>query len=188
MKKVNFLILSCILVFAVSSCDFMRSIAGRPTSSKLAIMKECMERTEAEKALRDSLRMELAAAEALVADSVKCQDAPVQDPDADAARLKIAAGEVTLKQARNLSAAACSSLHNSFYIILGSFMDQSNARRLSDMVAAAGYESLMFNLANGLTVVAACPTDIVSQAVSSYERIRAEKFCPPDVWIMEKSR
>ncbi|HAC41534.1 MAG TPA: hypothetical protein DCF48_08245, partial [Rikenellaceae bacterium] len=68
MKKT--LILAVVLLSVVSSCDFVRTLAGRPTSARLEEMRE--ERMRAEEArhqaVLDSMeRAEKALAEALAA-------------------------------------------------------------------------------------------------------------------------
>lgn len=173
MKKALSIILIALAVVSLSSCDQLRSLAGRPTSSELARMKEKKLGIEAEKAAKEAARLaEDQRRRQIVADSLAALD-------------KIASGAVVMKPARNLTSRSMEALDRHYYVMIGSFGEAANAVRLKDKAEAAGYTAILLSFSNGLTAVASCATDCVSDAVSSLERLRQEPFCPADAWLME---
>jgi len=60
------IIFSLIMIFSLSSCDFLRSMVGKPTSSEIEVAR--IEKEAREKAKRDSLAAVKAAEEKLAAE------------------------------------------------------------------------------------------------------------------------
>lgn len=173
MKKALSIILIALAFISLSSCDQLRSLAGRPTSSELAQMKERKLGIEAEKAAKEAARKaEEQRRRQLVADSLAALD-------------KIGSGAVVMKPARNLTSRSMEALDRHYYVMIGSFGEAANAVRLKDKAEAAGYQAMLLSFSNGLTAVASCATDRVAEAVASLERLRQETFCPADAWLME---
>lgn len=173
MKKVLSIILITSVFLSLASCDQLRSIAGRPTSSELAQMKERKIGIESEKAAKEAARQaQEQRRRQAVADSIAALD-------------KIESGAVVMKPARNLSSKSMEALDRRYYVMIGSFGDAANAARLKNRAEAADYPAMLLSFSNGLTAVAACATDRVAEAVASLERLRQESFCPADAWLME---
>ena len=158
------------LVLMVCSCDFFRSLAGRPTSADIDRIKTERSLQEArEQVVRDSLeqvernRARLAA----YSDSLRNSDIVIMTPE------------------RVHSVKADDLLHN-YYIMIGSFSSEENADKLVDKVAASGYEAVKMTSVNGRYLVAVNPSDNPEEVYHSINKLKKETFCPADVWIYSK--
>lgn len=173
MRKLFYLLSIVLTVSLISSCDFFRSLAGRPTSAEIAVKAARIEKIEQERA-----RLEMARRDSVekvrmaVADSLAAMDS-------------LAAGVFKMSRPRGLSSSTLQKLDRRYYIVLGSFSDRNNARRLLDRVSASGYETVTLDFSSGSTAVAACPSDNIASAFSSLKSLRQEPYCPADAWIME---
>lgn len=153
-------------------CDMFRSLAGRPTSSDIAAMRvELGRREAAEAARRDSLdrvRREAAEAARIAAatDSLNAMRGLFRTP----ANFK---GFLSSTQAGS-----------KYYIVLGSFLDRSNAVNYCEKLSADGYPAEVLGFRNGFTSAGACPTDDPSEVLASLRKLRSEPFCPKDLWIL----
>lgn len=169
-------ILSIGLIFLTaclsSGCDMFRSIAGRPTSEDLAMMKsETAAREAAEAARRDSLETALR----LEADSLARESALDS--------LKRMGG--LLREPSRLGGLASSSVLSSrYYAVLGSFKDSANATRYLERIKTAGYTAELITFRTGLTSVGACPENDPVAFLEMLGKIRGESFCPKDFWIL----
>ncbi len=153
---------------AVTSCDFLRGVAGRPTSAELAELAEnARQREKALAAERDSI------------ERVRAREA-----DSLAARRAVEGCGLLMTGLERLGNLPLNPPSSRYSIVLGAFSSPENADKLSSKVTAAGYEVEMLPYRNGTrAVLAACSDDIVSfNAV--LQKILGESFCPPDVWIL----
>ena len=160
------ILLMGVSLFAVTGCDFFRTLAGRPTSRDIANMK--IEIANAEKA-KEQARMDScrrAQADSLAAlDSIKQYGGSILNP------AKLGGLFATKLEAR-------------YSVIVGAFMFRSNAEALFRKAKSAGYEPSLISFNNGLIAVGLCSTDSVIQAKEALKKVRREKFCPKDVWIL----
>ena len=76
------------------------------------------------------------------------------------------------------------SLKHKYYIIVGAFMDKGNAEFMKKQVTGAGYEAELVYFRNGYTCVGVCPTDNLVEEYSNLQKLKEEKFCPEDIWIL----
>lgn len=67
--------------------------------------------------------------------------------------------------------------------MVGSFRSRTNAETQLKKVPAE-YSPAIFNFQNGMYAVGAAPSDNLKDAYASLKKLRAEKFCPSDVWIL----
>lgn len=153
----------------VSGCDFLRTLASRPTSADIQAKREkiaiCNERV---KAAQDSVK---AVRDARIKDSLLLQECL----NSGLARTSEKVGSI-LKD----------SLRFRCYIIVGAFRSKQNADNLMKKLDEAGYcsEALLFR--SGLTAVGACPSNSISESCSKLASLQKESFCPADVWIYVK--
>jgi len=155
-----------------SGCDFFRTLAGRPTSSDIEAMRvELRAREAAEAARLDSLeRVRLEAEKAA----------------------RIAAATDTLQSMKGLlrtparfSGLSSGSVPSARYcIVIGSYRNRANALKYSESLTAQGFPSEAVSFRNGFTAVGVCPTDDPSELLASLRRVRGERFCPKEVWIL----
>lgn len=172
----NRILVTSLLALAVcmlSGCDMFRSMAGRPTSRDIEVMRaELASREAAETARRDSLE--------------KVQR-HLQDSIAAATKaLEVLAGMGGLvRDPSKLSGLSSSTVLGSrYYAVLGSFKDRANAVKFMERITGAGYPAELVTFRSGLTSVGACCTDDPALFISSLDRIKAESFCPADFWIL----
>lgn len=174
MKKTRIITIICIalLPFALSGCDAFRRIAGRPTSKDIIAKKVQIELEEyAHRRRMDSLKT----AQQQITDSLAVLDS-------------IRNSKSSLVEGRLLSDAARASLSHRYYIVIGAFSSADNAKKLADRVVQAGFEASLIEYRNGFTAVGVCPADRLQTVYESLKRIRGEKFCPADAWILDNKQ
>lgn len=172
MKKT--LILAVMLLGVVSSCDFVRTLAGRPTSAQLEEMR--MERMRAEEArhqaVLDSMeRAEKALAEALAAREQELLDSLMQSRG-------------TVLNPSKLGGLFTTKLESKYCIVVGAFRNRSNAERKLTQCNEAGYTATIVSFRNGLLAVAVCPSDNLEETLKTLKQLRGTEVCPQDGWIL----
>ena len=143
-----------VTVLSVTGCDAIRKLAGRPTAAEIEAKR--IEVIEAREALADSLAL---------LDSLKQMKGTILNSSA-------IGGLFTTK------------LDYKYYIVVGAFTQRANAENLLKQVQKAGYVATMINFRNGFNAIGICNTDNLNQAFLSLKKVRKEKFCPDDVWIL----
>lgn len=165
MKKIFFIVAICL---CVTSCDFLRKVAGRPTSEEIAAKYIEICRQEKEHVQRvDSVCAETSR----VVDSLETIDA-----------LRKLKGSVIA--AGRLNGTEAASLANRYYVVIGTFSKPENARKIAAEAGKAGYDVTLVKYRSGFTAVALCGSDDIFSINESFGRLKKEKFCPPDIWIM----
>lgn len=163
----------CLAVFAsfVSGCDFIRTLAGRPTSEDIEA-KKVMIKTEfdREAARRDS------------ADAVLRQQALLAQKAASMDSL-LAAGCSFIKVS-DMRVRIGSELSSKYYIVCGAFSDRSNAERLAAKLLDNGCKSELIPYKNGSTAVGASPSDDISEIYRQFVILHKGKLIPEDSWIL----
>lgn len=165
MRKTVIFILLSVLSLSVSSCDFFRVLAGRPTSARIAEKRSAIEREQAEH--RERL------------DSLKAEEKSIADSVAAAVAAAMAASE-DIRHSKDLL-----SLAFKYHIVIGTFSNRQNAGKLAATAEAAGYEAELISYSNGFTAVSAFAGNDLVEVVRILGKIREESFCPKDAWILE---
>ena len=176
MKRISVLCASALILLLLGGCDFLRTVAGRPTSSELQAKRAAI-------ALQEAAEREAQAREKQVRDSL----AAVQKH-----RLDSAAAETYFKEARvsrigiaSLPGLRRDGLPQKYCVILAGFSQPQNAERFSATLKEAGYTPVILRYVRGeRSVVGIDPTDDPAALRASYEKVRTEKFCPRDAWIL----
>ena len=152
-------------------CDFFRGLAGRPTSADIAEKRAVLElrAKEKEKARADSLRIAELAEEA--------------EKDSLAALERLSEISAKLMGVKAVGGVA-DGLGTHYCLIVGSFRSAANAERMAETARAAGYSPGILHMRNGLFTVSAVSCDRLCDAVAALEKVRTEKFCPADAWIL----
>ncbi len=157
-----------ILLLCVTACDFIRSLAGRPTSAEIESKKGMIaakERAEQEKA--DSI------------DRVAARLAREQD-----CLDSLKATGCVFTEIASLNGRVTSDLANKYYIICGAFADEANAGNMAKDLKDKGYACEIILYRNGRNVVAACPTDDVCELYGAYSSLSEAELIPADSWIL----
>ena len=138
MRKTGFLLLMITLLFA-TGCDFLRKIAGRPTSFELEERRlEILRIEEAEQQARlDSLKR----VQKMMLDSIARLDSlAVLDS------IRQVGGSVL--NPSSLGGLFSTKLEARYYVIVGAFRSRENAERMHKKVEGKGYATPSLNWAN----------------------------------------
>ena len=168
MRVLRFLAFLSALCVAVS-CDFMRTVAGRPTSAQLQRMLTEKQESEERARQEEELRAQQERQRVYLADSL----AAVQ-----------ALSEIDFLKLTDLNVRIVSELPAKYNVVLGAFSSADNAQNLVSAVKAAGYAASPYQYRNGKTGVVACSSDSFVELGKSFAKLREEKFCPADAWVL----
>ena len=176
----------CILfVFAstLSSCDFLRKMAGRPTSTELVLLEQKRDSLEIERRLKRKRRS--VEAQPVQADSVAVEPAAKPaDKNSDAKQiqaLKDASGSLYLRSLSRFKGSAQAS--ELFYVIAGTFKDADNAARFSRRLQADGFpQAQTLTLGNGFTLAAVYATGRADDALAFLAEHKAT--LPSEAWVL----
>ena len=170
MKK-SYILLVIVSLVCLTGCDFMRKLAGRPTSEDVELKRIEILRAEeaALQARLDSLR---SVEQRMMQDSLNALDSIRQ------------LGGSILNPA-SLGGLFATKLESRYYIILGSFRSRANAEGLFNVAKDAGYKPALISFGKGgLIAVGVSPVNKLSDAFAALNSVKKEKFCPKDVWIL----
>ena len=155
----------------VSGCDFMRKVAGRPTSSDLQAMVAAREQEEARAARALQERQQRERELQYQADSLFA----VQTMEG-----------IVMNRLSELNVRVVTELPAKYNVVLGAFSDASNADNLISRLKEAGYEASAMRYRSGKTAVLACCTDSFVELGKSFASLQKENYCPKDVWVIVK--
>lgn len=169
--KTRYILLVLMSAMLLTGCDFMRKLAGRPTSEDIELKR------------LELIRAEEAALQARL-DSLKNVEQRMLKDSLDALDSIRQLGGSILNPA-SLGGLFATRLESRYYIILGSFRMRSNAESLFNLAKDAGYRPALISFGKGgLIAVGVCPVNRLQDAYKSLNEVRKEKFCPKDVWIL----
>ena len=170
MKKSSILLV-VVSLLCLTGCDFMRKLAGRPTSEDVELKRVEILRAEeaALQARLDSLRN---VEQRMIQDSLNVLDS-----------IRQLGGSILNPAA--MGGLFATKLESRYYIILGSFRTRSNAEALFNVAKAAGYKPALISFGKGgLIAVGVSPVNRLSDAYVALNGVKKESFCPKDVWIL----
>ena len=160
-----------IAALMASGCDFMRKVAGRPTSADLEAMVAAREQEEARAAIALQERQRLEKERQYQADSLLA----VQTMEG-----------IVMNRLSELNVRVVTDLPAKYNVVLGAFSDASNADKLISRLKEAGYEASPMRYRSGKTAVLACSTDSFVELGKSFASLQKETYCPKDVWVIVK--
>lgn len=173
------------LALLVSGCDFFRVLAGRPTSDELAalVIAKGEEKAAAEAAAR---KAETPAAP----DTLAFADTAVSARNPAEAQASVAAQTPAAPAAQSATAPAPAPekpapsriLSLKYYIVVGTFSSDENARKLISKAEANGFPAAVFPF-RGMSGVAVCGTDSREEIKASLVKVRGSGIFPKESWI-----
>ena len=164
-----------IAALVLSGCDFLRAIAGRPTSEELAVKQSNIER--AKEAARYQARIDsLERVRVRRADSLAALDAHLLD--------SLAQTKGTILNPTKMGGLYTTKLESRYYIVVGAFRTRSYAERKLNECNKAGYTATIISFRNGLLAVAVCPSDSLNESLKVLRELRGNGICPQDGWIL----
>ncbi len=157
------------MLLPLAGCDMFRSLAGRPTAEEVELMR--IEKLKAEEAVRRHRVDSLARLQAEMEDSLAIMDSLSQI-------------QGTILNPSEMGGLFTTRLDSRYYIVVGSFRSRHNAESLFSEVSANGYHPILINFRNGFNSIAVSPSDSLREAFRALKTVKAEPFCPDDVWIL----
>ena len=165
MRQFLLIIALCATLGLCGGCDFLRSVAGRPTSEQLAASKAEAEKAEAARAAALKARAEY-----------------------EEASRKFGESGIKIARASEYQWICTEALTADFYIVVGTFRRESNANALFKTLTDAGYSPVIIPYKDGRRAVASCAAGTLPEAWAGLEKVRFESFCPADVWMIDSRK
>lgn len=172
MKKTLIFALAAVLL--VTGCDFVRTVAGRPTSAQLDEIRK--ERMAAEEARHQARLDSMAKAEKAMAEAMAAREAQLLD--------SLTQAKGTVLNPSKLGGLFTTKLESKYYIVVGAFRTRSYAERKLTQCNQAGYTATIISFRNGLLAVAICPSDNLEETLKTLKKLRGTEVCPQDGWIL----
>lgn len=171
MKKFFILALAAL---SVISCDFVRTIAGRPTSAQLETIRQ--EKIAAEEARHQAVLDSMERVRQHMADSLEALDRHLLD--------SLTQAKGTILNPSKLGGLYTTKLEAKYCIVVGAFKERRNAERKLQQCNDAGYTATIVSFRNGFNAVAICPSDSLNETLKTIKQIRGTGICPKDCWIL----
>lgn len=183
MKKT--LILALVLLPLLCSCDFVRKLAGRPTSAQVEQMRQ-------EKEQADTVASAQPAVQPAQPEQAQEQvQVPVPVPAKEQTSAREAQLLDSLSQSKGtvlnpskLGGLFTTKLEYKYYIVVGSFRTRSYAERKLTQCNENGYTATIISFRNGLMAVAICPSNDLEKTLKTLKQLRGTTVCPQDGWIL----
>ena len=155
-------------VCLLGGCDFFRQLAGRPTSRDIAEKRIRIEReAEAHQRRLDSLKL----IQKQISDSLATLDS-------------LRNAKESIISTKQLAPSGKARLEYHYYVMIGAFSSPANAAKQVAKAEAAGYAATTILFRNGFTAVGVCPSNSLPEVFASLRKVRLERFCPADAWIL----
>ena len=172
-RSVILILVSAALV--LSGCDFVRTLAGRPTSDDLEVKRSTIER--AENVARYQARIDsLERVRAHLADSLAELDKYLLD--------SLSQTKGTILNPTKMGGLYTTKLASRYYIVVGAFRTRSYAERKLNECNKAGYTATIISFRNGLLAVSVCPSNSLNETLKKLRELRGNGICPEDGWIL----
>ncbi|MGN1226946.1 MAG: hypothetical protein ACI4TL_06900 [Candidatus Cryptobacteroides sp.] len=160
MKSVFSYFLIGLTLCTVSSCDFFRSLAGRPTSEDLSEQNTVQTTEIVEEA-----------------DPLPLENSGYQ--------MKKRQGRLNVVFAyTHTNSTLKAEPEYKYYIVVGTYRQKPTRNKMISDARNAGYETYLLEYDNGLTSVALLPCDDLGQAIDAFAQVKQEKFCPKDACVL----
>jgi len=172
--KRSLFITALALVTLVSSCDFVRMLAGRPTSDQVEEIRR--QRMAAEQARHQATLDSMERVKQHMADSVEALEQYLLD--------SLTQARGTVLNPSKLGGLFTTKLETKYCIVVGAFRNRYYAERKLKECNAAGYTATIISFRNGLLAVSVCPSDSLAETLKTLKQLRGKGVCPPDSWIL----
>ena len=172
--KRTFIIVLALILLCTSSCDFVRTLAGRPTTAQVEQLR--LEQLAAEEARQQARLDSMARVEKQMADSLAALEAHLLD--------SLSQANGTILNPAKMGGLFTTKLETRYCIVVGAFRGRYYADRKLKACNEAGYKASIISFKNGLMAVAVCPSDDLSETVKTLNQLRGKGVCPPDSWTL----
>ena len=173
MKKTLILVLALTTLLA-GSCDFVRSIAGRPTAAQVEEIR--IERILQEEARHQAVLDSMEQVKKHLADSIAAREAYLLD--------SLTQAKGTILNPSKMGGLFTTKLQAKYCIVVGAFRNRAYAERKLNKCNEAGYTGTIISFRNGLLAVSVCPSDDLNEVINTLRQLRGKGICPEDSWIL----
>ena len=174
MKKALIWFMVAMLPLLATGCDFVRTLAGRPTSAQVEQIRQ--ERIAREEARHQAVLDSLQRVEKQMADSLAALETYLLD--------SLAQTRGTILNPSKMGGLFTTKLESKYYIIVGAFRGRSYAERKLKACNEAGYTGTIISFRNGLLAVGVCPSNNLNESLKTLKVMRGTGICPKDGWIL----
>lgn len=174
MKKALIWFMVAMLPLLATGCDFVRTLAGRPTSAQVERIRQ--ERIAREEARHQAVLDSLQRVEKQMADSLAALETYLLD--------SLAQTRGTILNPSKMGGLFTTKLESKYYIIVGAFRGRSYAERKLTACNEAGYTGTIISFRNGLLAVGVCPSNNLNESLKTLKVMRGTGICPKDGWIL----
>lgn len=157
-----------------TGCDFVRRLAGRPTSAELEAKRESI--LEAQQAAHMARLDSMRRIEKEMADSLAALETHLLD--------SLSQTKGTILNPAKLGGLYTTKLEARYCIIVGAFRNRSYAERKLKACNEAGFTATIVSFRNGLLAVAVCPSNSLNETLKTLRSLRGNGICPKDGWIL----
>lgn len=179
MRKLLIVSSFLVCIMLAGSCDFVRKVAGRPTSVEIAAKKEYIQKkAELERqAVQDSINRALAESKL--------------EEEADSAYVNPEVVKRILESGRKVQPSEKirfyrqGSLANGIYLVIGAFRETRNIDALVRTISDAGYSAVAVPASNSLTIIAIRLPNGADEAMNVLDTLEMQPFCPSEAWILD---
>ena len=168
------LIIAFALVTLVSSCDFVRTLAGRPTSAQLEQIRQ--QRMAEEEARHQATLDSMERVQKHMADSLDALEKYLLD--------SLTQARGTVLNPSKMGGLYTTKLEAKYCIVVGAFRNRYYAERKLKECNNAGYTATIISFRNGLMAVSVCPSNSLAETLKTLKQLRGTGICPPDSWIL----
>jgi predicted esterase YcpF (UPF0227 family) len=158
----------------VSSCDFVRTLAGRPTSAQLEQIRQ--QRMAAEEARHQATLDSMERVQKHMADSLEALEKYLLD--------SLTQAKGTVLNPSKMGGLYTTKLDAKYCIVVGAFRNRYYAERKLKECNNAGYTATIISFRNGLMAVSVCPSNSLAETLNTLKQLRGTGICPPDSWIL----
>jgi predicted esterase YcpF (UPF0227 family) len=173
MKKSIFVALALAAVLS-TGCDFVRRLAGRPTSAELEAKRTSI--LEAQQAAHMARLDSMRRIEKQMADSLSALEEHLLD--------SLSQTKGTILNPAKLGGLFTTKLEARYCIVVGAFRNRAYAERKLRACNEAGYPATIISFRNGLLAVSVCPSDSLDETLKTLRALRGKGICPQDGWIL----
>lgn len=152
--------------FFLTGCDWIRTQLGMMTSTELEAVKQQKQDAANKQVAKDSLKMaHLDSLAVEVKDSIGSVINNISDK----------VSEIITKD----------DLSNRYYVIMGSYKNHANSKKMVDILTDNGYKPTVFDLKNGSKMVSAASFNSQSDANKELKNLLDKDFTPEDIWVYD---
>ncbi len=195
MKLLRIIALAAICATLASGCDAVRSALGKPTSKDIAALRA--QRAQMQHTV-DSLAVEMGVADAQDSLALMTEDslqgntgapaATVASADPGPAEAMPLSGSETAAATPEEEKYEAEGLAEGFWVVLGSFKNEDNARYFYNSLSASGAEVELVKMKNGFTAVMICHGDSYEESYRKMLDFYKNEKRPEDIWIYNTAK